>query len=235
MGLAATDGRLIRPADEPTTAKVAFDWADDPRRGPLPQRRASPAAVEGEAARTGVGRGQELSACRGWTPSPAIRWNGMGEDSPAAWTATRAIPASARLSEHASTAITRAGTWASRPACRSASARKWPSVRNAQLVWRGSGPSCRKRNWKCRTRWPTPSATWNPICHRPDRLQPPRGGPDEVEAVKAAYDTGTVTLDVLLEAQRTLADAESNYYPHAGQLQRGDRPGPLPQGLAAGV
>ncbi|HYW78426.1 MAG TPA: TolC family protein, partial [Thermoguttaceae bacterium] len=26
MGLAATDGRLIRPADEPTTAKVAFDW-----------------------------------------------------------------------------------------------------------------------------------------------------------------------------------------------------------------
>ena len=28
MGLAATDGRLIRPADEPTTAKVAFDWAE---------------------------------------------------------------------------------------------------------------------------------------------------------------------------------------------------------------
>ncbi|OHB68202.1 MAG: hypothetical protein A2V70_11705, partial [Planctomycetes bacterium RBG_13_63_9] len=26
MGLAATDGRLIRPADEPTTAKVEFDW-----------------------------------------------------------------------------------------------------------------------------------------------------------------------------------------------------------------
>ena len=34
----------------------------------------------------------------------------------------------------------------------------------------------------------------------------------EVEAVQAAYDTGTVTLDVLLQAQRTLADAESNYY-----------------------
>jgi len=26
MGLAATDGRLVRPADEPTIAKVAFDW-----------------------------------------------------------------------------------------------------------------------------------------------------------------------------------------------------------------
>ncbi len=28
MGLAATDGRLIRPKDEPTTAKVVFDWHD---------------------------------------------------------------------------------------------------------------------------------------------------------------------------------------------------------------
>ena len=28
MGLAATDGRLIRPADEPTTAKVSFDWRE---------------------------------------------------------------------------------------------------------------------------------------------------------------------------------------------------------------
>lgn len=28
MGLAATDGRLIRPADEPTTAEVHFDWSD---------------------------------------------------------------------------------------------------------------------------------------------------------------------------------------------------------------
>lgn len=28
MGLAATDGRLIRPINEPTTAKVMFDWCD---------------------------------------------------------------------------------------------------------------------------------------------------------------------------------------------------------------
>ena len=28
MGVAATDGRLIRPADEPTTARVRFDWCD---------------------------------------------------------------------------------------------------------------------------------------------------------------------------------------------------------------
>ena len=28
MGMAATDGRLIRPKDELTTAKVTFDWCD---------------------------------------------------------------------------------------------------------------------------------------------------------------------------------------------------------------
>ena len=27
MGLAATDGRLIRPADDPTTARPSFDWS----------------------------------------------------------------------------------------------------------------------------------------------------------------------------------------------------------------
>ena len=34
----------------------------------------------------------------------------------------------------------------------------------------------------------------------------------EVEAVQAAYEAGRITLDVLLEAQRTLADAQSDYY-----------------------
>jgi hypothetical protein len=34
----------------------------------------------------------------------------------------------------------------------------------------------------------------------------------QVTAVRAAYDTGTVTLDLLLQAQRVLADAESAYY-----------------------
>ena len=27
MGIAATDGRMIRPADDPTTAKITFDWS----------------------------------------------------------------------------------------------------------------------------------------------------------------------------------------------------------------
>ena len=32
MGLSMSDGRLIRPSDEPTTARVAFDWSRHPLR-----------------------------------------------------------------------------------------------------------------------------------------------------------------------------------------------------------
>ena len=34
----------------------------------------------------------------------------------------------------------------------------------------------------------------------------------EVDAVRAAYDAGGTTFDVVLEAQRSLADAQSSYY-----------------------
>jgi outer membrane protein TolC len=34
----------------------------------------------------------------------------------------------------------------------------------------------------------------------------------QVEAVKAAYETGTAPLDMLLDAQRRLADAEIAYF-----------------------
>ena len=33
MGLSMSDGRLIRPSDEPTTARVAFDWTGIHMRG----------------------------------------------------------------------------------------------------------------------------------------------------------------------------------------------------------
>ena len=50
MGLAATDGRLIRPKDEPTTAKVVFDWLEVHERIVRSQRRAAQRKVEDQAA-----------------------------------------------------------------------------------------------------------------------------------------------------------------------------------------
>ena len=55
----------------------------------------------------------------------------------------------------------------------------------------------------------------------------------EVEAVSRAYENDTVTIDRVLEAQRSLAAAESEYYRSSGRLQPVDYPGPPPQRLAA--
>ena len=50
MGLAATDGRLIRPADEPTDARVMFDWSEIHAEGDVPFGRTAEAKVADQAA-----------------------------------------------------------------------------------------------------------------------------------------------------------------------------------------
>jgi outer membrane protein TolC len=78
MGLAATDGRLIRPADEPITAKVAFDWTQV-------HGEALSRSVEIRAAKWRVKhREMELIAAKNWL-LPRLdlvgryEWLGMGQ------------------------------------------------------------------------------------------------------------------------------------------------------------
>ena len=61
MGLAATDGRLIRPIDKPTVAKVDFDWHEITEEALAPQPRPAAAEVAHQAARAGIDRRQELA------------------------------------------------------------------------------------------------------------------------------------------------------------------------------
>ena len=68
MGLAATDGRLIRPKDEATTAKVTFDWCDVLAEG-LTRSPELRGKVDCEAARTGTDRCEKL-------PPPQTRFGG---------------------------------------------------------------------------------------------------------------------------------------------------------------
>ena len=51
----------------------------------------------------------------------------------------------------------------------------------------------------------------------------------------AAYDAGTVTFDLLLEAQRHRSDARDGVLSGFDRLQQSDHPGPLPQGFAVGI
>jgi outer membrane protein TolC len=112
MGLAPTDGRLIRPSDEPTTAEVRFDWKE----------------VLSEA----LNRSVELS---------------QDEELESAHLLTN-------------------------------------SLRHLDRDYQVSRSTSNRRVAAAK----------------------------QVEAVKAAYEVGTATLDMLLDAQRRLADAEIAYY-----------------------
>jgi len=60
LGLAATDGRLIRPKDEATTAKVTFDWCDVLSEGFGAKSGIARTQVGRQAVRVGVNRREEL-------------------------------------------------------------------------------------------------------------------------------------------------------------------------------
>ena len=79
MGIAATDGRLIRPKDDPTAAKISFDWGDC-------LSEALARSVELREARFRVKqRDLELIAAKNYLLPQAnldarYRWLGMGHD-----------------------------------------------------------------------------------------------------------------------------------------------------------
>ncbi len=79
MGIAATDGRLIRPADDPTTAKISFDWSQV-------QSEAMCRSVEIREARWRVKQRElELIAAKNYLLprldlDARYRWNGLGTD-----------------------------------------------------------------------------------------------------------------------------------------------------------
>ncbi|HVX63131.1 MAG TPA: TolC family protein [Pirellulales bacterium] len=136
MGLAATDGRLLRPADEPTTAKEHFDW-DEIRR---------------EALRRSI----EVRRQR------AVVEQNVRNDEPAL---ARSGASLQELKLEAVHVLTNA-------------------VRDFDRNYQVSQTTLNRRVAAAR----------------------------QVEAVKARYDAGKTTLDILLDAQRRLVDAEIGYY-----------------------
>jgi outer membrane protein TolC len=79
MGIPATDGRLIRPKDDPTTAKISFDWDE------CKMEAMSRSAEIREARQRVRQRELELVAAKNWMlPQVSLdgryRWDGMGHD-----------------------------------------------------------------------------------------------------------------------------------------------------------
>ena len=151
MGIAATDGRMIQPADDPTTAKISFDWAQV-------QSEALARSPEIREARWRVKQRElELIAAKNYL-FPRVdldaryRWIGMGD----------------RLIDKGNSSIT-GGSFDN---LASGQFQDWhigiegsmtlgfrkqrDGVTNAELALRANGPSSARPNWKSPTRWPMP-------------------------------------------------------------------------------
>lgn len=214
LGLAATDGRLIRPKDEPTTAKVAFDWHEVLCEGLV-------RSVELREQKWIVKRRElELIAAKNFL-LPRVdfvgqyRWLGIGNriDGNNAWDQTSLFVQDA----NAYGTLTRGnfqewqlGVQANMPL---GFRREMAGVRNAQLSLARELARLQEEELELshQLAYAIRDLEANYVLSQTNfnrRIAAQR----QVEAVAAAYETNTITLDVLLKAQQALAQAESDYF-----------------------
>jgi hypothetical protein len=220
MGIAVSDGRLIRPKDEPTTAKVAFDW----------YQVHSEALVRNEELRRRKWDVKEaelvLTAQKNFllpqlNAIAEYRWIGLGNQLESLNSNLDTNPndpnsANNRYMYALNNLMMgdfqewNLGLQFQMPL---GFRKELANVRNAQLRLARVRAILREQELEVShqmaeslrdvdTNYMLSETNFN------RRVAAIR----EVKAVQAAYDTGTVTLDVLLNAQRDQAQAESDYY-----------------------
>lgn len=217
MGIAASDGRLIRPSDEPTTARITFDWQQSlvealSRSAELRRQKwvIKQRELELVAAKNLIlprldmvgrwrflGMGQELIN-QNYQP-----YNANGAD-PLAGTDAYSTLFSGQFQEW------QAGAQFLMPL---GFRRELATVRHHQLLLARERARLQDEELEAShalvdsirnvdTNFALAQTNFN------RRVAAER----QVEAVQAAYDANTVTLDELLRAQSRRADAESAYY-----------------------
>ncbi|MGB8854015.1 MAG: TolC family protein [Pirellulales bacterium] len=217
MGISASDGRLIRPSDEPTTARISFDWQQSlvealSRSAEL--RRQKWVIKQREL---------ELTAAKNLL-LPRLdmvgRWRflGMGQDlinqnynpynadnaDPLAGTDAYSTMFSGKFQEW------QAGAQFLMPL---GFRRELATVRHHQLQL--SRERARLQDEELEASHALVEAVRNVDTNfalAQTNFNRRVAAERQVEAVQAAYDAGTVTLDQLLDAQRRRAEAESGYY-----------------------
>lgn len=211
MGLAATDGRLIRPSDEPTTAKISFDWNEV-------HTEALARSVDIRRQKWQVKQRElELIAAKNFL-LPRLdavgryRWRGFGDD----------LIVSNSRSEREEFAGAYQELFGG-------NYQEWQlglqlnipigfrqplaAVRNAQL--RLARERALLQELELDVSHQMAAAIRDLDRHyalTQTNFNRRVAAQRQVEAVQAAYETETVTLDLLLDAQRRLAEAESAYY-----------------------
>ncbi|MBM3955523.1 MAG: TolC family protein [Planctomycetes bacterium] len=217
MGISASDGRLIRPADEPTTARIAFDWQQAltealsrsaelrKQKWVIKQRELELVAAKNlllpRLDLVGrwrfLGMGQELIN-QNYTP-----YDANGQD-PLAGTDAYSSLFSGQFQEWQS------GAQFLMPL---GFRRELATVRHHQLQL--ARERARLQDEELEASHALVEAVRNVDTNfalSQTNFNRRVAAERQVEAVQAAYDAGTVTFDQLLDAQRRRADAESAYY-----------------------
>jgi outer membrane protein TolC len=215
MGLSASDGRLIRPSDEPTTARITFDWQQAlvealSRSAELRKQKwvIKQRELELVAAKNLIlprldmvgrwrflGMGQQLLGGGGYDANPGDPLVGTGAYSTLFGGQFQEWQAGAQF-------LMPLGF-----------RRELATVRHHQLQLARERARLQDEELEAShglveavrnidTNFALAQTNFN------RRVAAER----QVEAVQAAYDAGTVTLDQLLDAQRRRAEAESSYY-----------------------
>ena len=217
MGISASDGRLIRPSDEPTTARITFDWQQSlvealSRSAELRKQKwvVKQRELELVAAKNlllprldlvgrwrFLGMGQEL-VNQNYQP-----YDANGAD-PLAGTDAYSTLLSGQFQEW------QAGTQFLMPL---GFRRELATVRHHQLQL--ARERARLQDEELEASHALVEAARNADTNfalSQTNFNRRVAAERQVEAVQAAYDASTVTLDQLLDAQRRRAEAESAYY-----------------------
>lgn len=205
MGLSVTDGRLIRPTDEPIIAPLRLDWQSVLCESLLrsPELRKQKWTVKT--------RELELIAAKNFLLpqldfSAGYRWSGAGEDL-----------INSRHHNNAFDSLT-GGNYASWVMGLNASVplgwrQELAGVRNAQLQLARGRAVLQEQELEL-THQLADSFREISQAYTQSRtmLQRRIAADAEVNSVNAAYQAGTTTLDQLLDAQKRQAEAETDYY-----------------------
>ena len=215
MGISASDGRLIRPSDEPTTARIAFDWQQAlvealSRSAELRKQKwvIKQRELELVAAKNLIlprldmvgrwrflGMGQQLLGGGAYDANPGDPLNGTGSYS---------TLFDGQFQEW------QAGAQFQMPL---GFRRELATVRHHQLQL--ARERARLQDEELEASHALVEAVRNVDTNfalSQTNFNRRVAAERQVEAVQAAYDAGTVTLDQLLDAQRRRAEAESSYY-----------------------
>ncbi len=226
MGLAATDGRLIRPKDEPTTAKVVFDWTEV-------HQEALARSVELRKEKWKIKQLElELIASKNLLlPNldfqGRYRLFGLGEDLLAGDDRSyRGLPTDTILGTNAGASLedNPAPSWNlgfvfSVPI---GLRRELATIRNQQLLLAREKAVLQDQELELSHEITDVVRNLDTQYHLMEtNFNRRKASEEEVRAVEVAYEAGTVTLDLLLQAQQRRSDAEAAYYRSLVDYTRG--------------